>query len=185
MKISWVLANSTSFDPEVDLDQLKNIGSFWGGWRTWRGCHTDNVICNETKKAAELVRRAFHAVCNLYVPRSVYDSLERPAGVKVFEGEFDHDVDDHDNIVAMHLAATVSDIVLLYGFDFTEQPKNSDKLAEHKSHNYRGLTKQVILDNPTIQWVAVDHSGDFRKDLLTVANLSKDSMQSVIELLGH
>jgi hypothetical protein len=135
-------------------------------------------------KAQELIKRAFHAVCNFYVPNSIYTSLDRPAGVKIYAGDFTHDVERHEEIVAMHLTAGISEIVLMLGFDFSEQDKNLDKLVEHRNTNYRNLTKQAMIDNPNTQWVIVNHPGEFRKDLQTVANLSQDSLENVIGMLS-
>jgi hypothetical protein len=185
MKISWILSNSLVLDPTVDIDQLKNIGAFWGSWRTWRSCQTDNVICHDMAKANELIKRAFHAVCNFYIPNSIYASLDRPTGVKLYEGDFIHDVDRHEEIVAMHLVASASEIVLMMGFDFSEPVKNLDKLVEHRETNYRNLTKQAMIDNPNTQWVMVDHPAEFRKDLQKVANLSRDSLENVIGMLAN
>jgi hypothetical protein len=124
-------------------------------------------------------------VCNFYVPNSIYVDLKRPQGVKLYEGTFVHDVNNQEEIVSLHLTAGLSDIVLLLGFDFSEQPKLSDKLEEHRAHNYRSLVKQAIKDNPTVQWVAVDHQLDFRKDLLELENLTKDTMDNVIGMLAN
>jgi hypothetical protein len=180
MKISWVLSDRVELDPTVDIDKLKNIGAFWGSWRTWRAYQTDNVLCNDLAKADELLKRAFHSICNLYIPNTNYATLNRPAGVKLYEGEFVHDVEHREEIVALHLAASTSDIVLLLGFDFSEQPKHADRLLEHRAHNYRGLIRQTIVDNSHVQWVVIDHPADFRKDLRELNNLTKDSLSNVL-----
>lgn len=180
MNISWVLSNQTQIDPTVDIKNLKQLGSFWGGWPTWRGCQTDNVICHNSVKASELVQREFYKICNLYISNSVYLMLNRPAGVKIYEGDFVHDVDNHEDIVAMHLAAGSSDIVLLLGFDFGDQPNLEDRLAQHRRYNYQGLTKQVMIDHPDTQWVVVDHSKDLRKDLQSLPNLQRDSLTNIL-----
>ena len=184
MNINWVLSNSTDLDPTVNVTQMKDCGSFWGGWRTWRSCATDNVICHEVAKANELIKRAFHTECNFYIPRSNYDILNKPVGVKIYEGEFIHDVDNQEEIIAMHLSASTSDIVLLLGFNFSATDKNTDRLAEHRAHNYRNLTRQVIVDNPTVQWVAINHPGEFRTDLQDLENLSQDSLDNVLNMLA-
>lgn len=185
MKISWIISDQLSLDPTVDLARIKEIGPIWGSWRTWRACQTDNVICNDVQKATELVKRAFHSVCNFYIPSSAYAVLERPPGVKIYEGEFKHDVDNQEEIVAMHLAAMDSEIVLLLGFDFGAREPLSDKLQEHRARNYEGLTRQVMVANPLIQWVAVDHPAAFRKDLAKVENLTQDSLDNVIGMLSN
>ena len=120
MNISWVLADSFTLDPLADVQQMKNIGSFWGSWKTWRGCSTDNVICHDLAKSRELLKRNFHQLCNFYIPNSQYQFLGRPEGVKLFEGEIKHDVDNVDDLVSLNLAVTVSDVVILAGFNLTE-----------------------------------------------------------------
>jgi hypothetical protein len=185
MNINWVISDQAELDPTVPISQLKNIGSIWGSWKTWRSCQTDNVICHDMSKANELIKRAFHAVCNFYISNENYKLLDSPSGVRIYEGNFQHDVDFQDEIIAMHLAASVSDIVLLIGFDFTESTTNPDKLLEHRAHNYRSLTKQVIKSNPNVQWVVVDHPSPFRKDLLELENLTKDSLNSVLGMLSN
>lgn len=185
MKISWVVSDTVVLDPTADLASMKEIGPIWGSWRTWRALQSDNVICNDIKKGQELVKRAFHSVCNFYIPSSLYVTLERPSGVKIYEGEFRHDVDHQDEIVAMHLAAMDSQIVLLLGFDFSQQEPLADKLSEHRAKNYQGLTKQAILDNDLVQWVVVDHVGPLRKDLQNIQNLTQDSLDNVIGMLAN
>ena len=130
MNINWILANDYVPDPTIDLGQLKTCGAFWGGWQTWRACGTDTVICHDMGKASDLIKRAFHAVCNFYIPNSIYTSLDRPAGVRLYEGNFVHDLDNHEEIVAMHLVASASDIVLMLGYNFIEPAKKTTLPAE-------------------------------------------------------
>ena len=185
MNISWVLANSYVPDPTINLDQLKSCGAFWGGWQTWRACGTDNVICHDHAKASDLIKRAFHAVCNLYIPHSAYVMLDRPQGVRLYEGDFVHDLDNHEEIVALHLTAGISDIVLLLGFDLTEAELPVDRLQRHRALNYRNLARQAIKDNPNTQWVLVDHPGPIGKDFGELDNLTTDTLSNVIGMLAH
>jgi len=85
--------------------------------------------------------------------------------------------------VALHLAAGVSDIVLLLGFDWAEHPKLEDRLQEHRAHVYRTLVNGVVRNNPAVQFVAVDHPEEFRKDLAQFENLTRDSMVTALSLL--
>ena len=174
MNISWVLADAAVLDPTQELEPLKQAGAFWGSWRTWRAWQTDNVICHDQARADELLKRAFQAACNFYIPNSVYVAMGQPKGVQVYEGDFVHEVVRREEIVAMHLAASTSDIVLLVGFDFTEQ---------HQEHHYRGLTTQAIRDNVNVQWVLVDHPGQPYPNLANLPNLTQDTMSGVLKLL--
>jgi hypothetical protein len=180
MNINWVLANDYVPDPTIDLARLRAFGAFWGGWQTWRALGTDNVICYDTAKARELIQRAFHATCNFYVPNSAYAMLDRPQGVHLYEGEFVHDLDNHEEIVALHLVAGVSDIVLLLGFDLSEPAKLPDRLQEHRALNYRNLFRQAVMSNSSVQWVMIDHNKEFRKDLQDLENLTQDTLDNVI-----
>lgn len=184
MNISWVLADLAVLDPTQDLEPLKQIGAFWGSWRTWRAWQTDNVICHDQARADDLVKRDFQSSCNFYIPNSVYVLLNRPRGVQVYEGDFVHDVVGQEEIVALHLATTASDIVLLVGFDFAKKPKNSDRLQEHQAQHYRGLVAQVIQDNPGVQWVVIDHPEELHPALSDLSTLTQDTMVNVLRLMG-
>ena len=185
MNINWVLANNYVPDPTIDLALLRACGAFWGGWQTWRASGTDNVICHDTAKARELIQRAFHATCNFYVPNSAYAMLDRPQGVRLYEGEFVHDLDHHEEIVAMHLVASTSDIVLMLGYNFTEPVKSQDRLVEHRAHNYRSLCKQAIVMNPLVQWILVDHPGEIMKDWNGIDNLVCDTLSNCLDVVNQ
>lgn len=182
MNISWVLADSATADPAVDIAELKQLGAFWGSWRTWRAWQTDNVICHDQSKADELIKRNFQNNCNFYMPNSVYTSLNSPDNVRLYEGAFVHDVERQEEIVAVHLAATTSDIVLLFGFDLTELEPNPDRLLSHKAHHHRNHIRQAIKDFDQVQWVVVDHTGELDPNLVNLNNISTDSLQAVLAL---
>jgi hypothetical protein len=182
MNISWVLSDTVVIDPTIDVGSLKNIGALWGSWRTWRAYSTDNVICHDQSKAVELIKRNFQNYCNFYIPNSVYHSIDCPAGVKLYEGNFVHDVINQEEIVAVHLAATTSDIVLLLGFDLTELVPEPDRLKTHQAHHHRNLIRQAIKDYEHVQWVVVDHFGKLDPNLVNLPNISTDSLTTVLTL---
>ena len=184
-KISWVLSDSVDLDPTQNIDDLKNVGSLWGSWRTWRACQTDNVLCHDQIKAAELLQRNFQNLCNFYLPDSVYVSLNRPEGVKVYAGEFVHDIVKQEEIVAMHLAATTSDIVILLGWDLRELGSDPDLLQANRKRHHRNLVRQAFITYDQIQWVIVNHVGPVDPNLLAEDNVLTDSLQSVLDLANH
>lgn len=179
-----MLSNNFALDPTVDLHTLKEIGSFWGGWSTWRSCSTDNVICHDAGKANELIKRNFQNLCNFYVAEDNYQFLGNPSNVKLYGGKFQHDLDNQEDIVAVNLVANSHDIVLLLGFDFSEISAQLEKLEKHKKLNYQNLFKQAILDNSTIQWVLIDHTNELAKSLQNIENLTTESLENVIGMLG-
>lgn len=182
MKISWVIAADYRMDPTVDINQLKSVGPIWGSWQTWRACSTDNVVCHDQKKCRELLDRAFQAVCNFYAPKSLYETLARPVGVRLYDGEFEHELDNIEDVIAMHLAASDSDIVLLLGFDLLMPQNVTDRFAQHKLVNRHGLIRGAISGMPNTQWVAVD-TQSLDKSYQTVPNLTCDSLENVLKLL--
>lgn len=180
MKLSWVVANNAVIDPTVDIESLKNIGPFWGGWRTWRSYQTDNVVCHVDSEAKNLINRQFHTKCNLHVSAPLWPDLGRPAGVKLYQGEFHEMVDQPDDIVSMHLAAAHSDIVLLVGFDFSIKDLDHDRLARHKWHNYKQYVIHILKANANTQWVVLDQGPNVEKELKSLPNLLFDTMNSVL-----
>ena len=183
MNINWVFADSTVLDPMADITTMKEIGPMWGSWRTWRGCQSDNVICHNLQKSQDLIKRDFQNICNFFIPNEQFVLLGRPENVKLYEGKFVEESDQSDEIVAMHLVAGISDIVLLVGFNWTEQIKTGDKLVDHQRHVYRTLVKLAIENNPNVQWVLVDHPDPVMKILENLENLSVDTMDNVLSLL--
>jgi hypothetical protein len=184
MNVSWILQENLFLDPVIDVKSLRDIGSFWGSWRTWRAYGTDNVICHDLGHAENLINRNFQNICNFYISDENFATLGAPTGAKRYQGNFIHDVNNREDIIAMHFAASQSEIVLMLGFDWSEPTKLQDKLLEHRAHNYRSLTKQVIIDNPQVQWLLIDHPSPVRKDLQKVENLSTDTLKNVLELLS-
>jgi len=183
MRINWVVADSTVFPPDVDVNALKDIAAIWGSWRTWRGCSTDNVVCDDAGQARELLKRKMNELCNMYVPSSIYAELDRPKGVRLYEGQFTFEIDNKDELISIQLVAGQSDVVLLVGFDWTEKPKSTDRLIAHRATNYQRFVKDAISSNPDVQWVLVDHTGEVQPELANFENLTKDTLENVIELL--
>jgi hypothetical protein len=176
MNINWVLADDIILDPTVQIQRLKDIGSLWGSWRTWRACSTDNVVCHQAAKAQELIDKNFHTFCNFYIPNSLYIILDAPPAVQVYEGNFVHKIDRQDELVAMHLAANSSDIVLLLGFDWS--------MADPSLVDYQGLVEATIVNYPNTQWVVVDQPGSLRPELSKLDNLTTDTMANVLKLMA-
>jgi hypothetical protein len=183
MRINWVVADSTVLPPDVDVSALKDIAAIWGGWRTWRGCSTDNVICNDVTKAYELLKRKLNEQCNMYIPSSMYTQLDRPKNVQLYQGQFTFEIDNKDELISIQLVSGQSDIVLLLGFDWTEKSSSSDPLTEHRAKNYRRFVKDTIESNPTVQWVLIDHPDAVAPELAVFENLTQDSLENVTELL--
>lgn len=184
MNINLVLANGIDLDPGVDIARLKNIGSFWGSWRTWRGYQTDNVICHSGAKAADLINQGFNRACNFYIPNSVFVALDAPDQVLSYGGDFSHEVVEQDEIVAMHLAASASDLVLLLGFDWSEHPRSSDPDQVLRRHNYINLVRAVVAQNARVQWVLCDHSQALAPELVDLKNLTQDTLTTVFAMLA-
>jgi hypothetical protein len=178
MNINWVLADDIILDPTVQIQRLKDIGSLWGSWRTWRACSTDNVVCHQAAKAQELIDKNFHTFCNFYIPNSLYIILDTPPAVQVYEGNFVHKIDRQDELVAMHLAANSSDIVLLLGFDWST-PNSDPSMID-----YQGLVEATIVNYPNTQWVVVDQPGNLRPELSKLDNLTTDTMVNVLKLMA-
>jgi hypothetical protein len=182
MNISWVLADSVVLDPTQSINDLKRLGALWGSWRTWRAYQTDNVICHDQAKAAELIKRNFQTHCNLYIPNSVYTNLDRPDGVRLYEGEFVHDVDRQEEIVAIHLAATTSDIVLILGWDLAQLTPDADRFKTVQAQHHRNLLRQALQDYDQVQWVIVDHLEPVDPNLTNLGNVGMDTMAAVLAL---
>lgn len=183
MQVKWIFQNDYKIDPVLDLDAMKSAGPFWGSWKTWRSCGTDNVICHDFVKARELINRNFQSQCNFYVPAKHYQALDRPAQVKLYDGDFDRDLDDIEDVIACHLASAQSEIILLIGFDFSESPLISDRLQNHKYQNRLNLLQSIMKSQSQVQWVIVDHFKPLETRFQNSPNITCDTMANVLQLL--
>jgi len=179
MRINWVLSSDAIIDVTLDIEVLKKFGTFWGSWETLRSCGTDNIVCHDESKAVELLSKKFNQVCNFYCPKTVGDKTDIVGNVFFYDGNFSHQVDRPDEIVTLHLVSSLSDIVLLYGFDWS-----NDGYLDYRGLCYRNLVKEVIRSNVDVQWVVVD-GGELFEELVGLDNLSVDTMDNVISLISQ
>ena len=183
MKTCWVLSQDIG-SGAVDPVALSNVAETWSTVDCWREYQTDNVVCHDLKQAINLVRRAFHAVTTLYVPREHFNELGRPIGVKLYEGEFkDNAVDNKEDIVMLNLVSPVNDIVLLYGFDLSPVGKSIDPLEQRFKKAYRHNVATIIKSNPDVQYVLVDYELELADNIKGLDNLTIDSLDAVLDLL--
>ena len=180
MEVSWVLSADYA-DPIVKSETIKNIGSTWGSWKTWRSWSTDNVLCADDKKAQDLIKRAFHSVCNFYIPKESYTLLNRPAGVKVFDGNFPDDFPKQEDVIAMHLCSS-SELVLCLGFDLQEIT-TTDPKSKFLSKSYQAAVRSLIKNNTNTQFVFIDHPRELDKSFENLENISCDTYENVLQLL--
>ena len=185
MNIGWVASSTYAWPGSVSLDRVKAIGPVWSSWKAWRSCHSDNVICDDLGHAKTLLKRAFQSVCNFYLPRRLYQDLNRPQSVRWYDGDFKQQTNHIEDVIALHLSAQHNDIILLVGFDFSTCWSDGDPLQDHRSRNQLGLYRQIMIDNPELQWVVLDHDADLDKAFGSIDNLTKDSLQNVFNLLDN
>ncbi len=181
MRVCWVISEQFA-STHITSDQLKEIAPSWGSWRTWKAWNTDNVICHDLSSAQDLIKRAFHSVCNFYTANKNFSALNRPPRVNLYEGDFPGALDRPEEIIAMHLVAEQNDLVLLLGFDLSEKIFD-DKYENHKRLNYINAFRATLNTYPETQWVLIDHADPVTKKI-TLPNLTVDSFDSVISMLG-
>ena len=131
-----------------------------------------------------MIGKQFGTICNFYVSNTVHQELNQPKRVRTYGGDFSHEVQEQDEIVAMHLAAAASDIVLLLGFDWTAKPLPEDTDKRLLRHNYINLVREAIAGNAQTQWVVIDHAGAIMPELAQLSNLTQDTMANVFGMLG-
>jgi hypothetical protein len=185
MRINSVYASSYTPGATLSPTKIKDIGPTWGSWKTWQSCDTDNVVCHDLARARALLKRALQSVCNFYVPEILYQDLDRPMGVRWYQGDFRENCHDIEDIIAMHLSSAQSDLVLLLGFDLTIPGMIEDRLEQHRVRNRMGLLRSCIQNNSSVQWVLVDHPATPDKAFAALPNLTCDSASNVLQLLGQ
>ena len=110
--------------------------------------------------------------------------MQRPSGVKLYQGDFLQEAVDLEDVICMHLVADQSDIVLMFGFDLSNPGVIDDRLELHRMTNRLGLIRQSMVAAPDVQWILVDHAQVPDSAFGTLANLACDNISNVLQLLG-
>jgi hypothetical protein len=184
MNVNWVFASAWQPAPDLDIENLYNTGPSWGSWKTWRLCRTHNVICHDLAQARSLVERQFQTKCNLYVPQAHYNLLQRPANVKLYQGDYQQVVNDIEDIVALHLATVNADIVLITGFDVGPRTEFDNAADKSKWKNQTGLVFGAIKSAANVQFVLVDHPAELHSNFSQLSNITCDKLKNVLNLLN-
>jgi len=177
MKISVVVANRAVIDPTINPENFSQIGDTWAGWQQWHQCHQKNVICHDTNTAKRMIDLGFHRACKFWIPESVFAIANRPDTVGFYAGDFVHEVQDQEEIVALHIASSSSDIVVMIGFDW-EPLHTVDPILLHQRANRDGLIAQVVNDTPTTQWVITDDVPDCLKER---PNVMQENVKNLLQ----
>lgn len=177
MRISILFANNARIDPLIDIESLRETGLTWGVWSQWHQCYPHRVLCHDATVAQRLIAGRFNNRCDLYIPETVFRALRSPPGVKSYGGEFLHEIPNPEEIVAMHLAAVESDIVVLVGYDWT-LPDTSDSVQTYIAENRLSVIQEAIDLTPDVQWIIAD--ADVPEMLKQFENVDHDTLENII-----
>jgi len=184
MKVCWVISEDIPAG-FLDLQVIKDTAISWGSWKTWKEYKTDNCVCSDSSESHNLIQRAFHAVCTLYIMQEHYATVGRPAGVKLFNGQFNNSsISNKDDIVALNLAVPQSDIILLSGFNFSPLIETDNEKDRPAREEYYFNVRELIKANADTQFVLVDYTHELASWAWDLDNLTLDSIDSVKNLLG-
>lgn len=183
MRITWVISEEIHANA-LDMNIVKAVAPSWGSWKVWKHYRIDNTVCIDVDQADNLIKRALHAVTNLYVPQSAYVDLGSPIGVRLFDGSFTNDnITNGDDIVALNLATPNTDLVLMSGFNFQPLLNTDTEILRLAREQYYFNVRAIMHHNRDVQFVLVDYNYEQASWLKQVDNLTIDSMNSVKNLL--
>lgn len=183
MRIGTVFAAGFKPQNAETIQDFGTIGTTWGSWKTWRDCATQNVICHDITKAQELCQKAMHAVCKLHVPESFFATLGRPTGLVLYQGQFQNQIQDIEDIISMNLAQAQADVILLLGYQLGNPGVVPDKAQATRIKHRLGLIRSCLSRNSQTQWVIIDHEGDPDQAFTDLPNVTCDSYANVLNLL--
>lgn len=184
MKVAWILSEDI---PKGLLDPItvKNIAASWGSWKTWKEFRTDNCVCHNTTEANNLIKRALHTLCNLFIMQSSYTRVGSPIGVNLFNGEFKSEtIANRDDLIALNLVIPQADIVLMSGFNFSPLLNTDDEDIRKAREEYYFNVRELIKTNDTTQFVLVDYMHEMASWVGELDNVNLDTVGSVKSLLG-
>jgi hypothetical protein len=184
LRICWIISQdipNNLIDPVV----IKDTGTSWGSWLTHSIYSPDNCICSNTTEAKALIQHSIQDVCTLYIMKESYSHLGKPAGVKLFNGQFKNNlISNKDDIIALNLAVPEADLVLLAGFNFGPLLNTDEKGPREARLEYYFNVREIIQGHPQTQFVLVEYTGGLASWAQELDNLTEDTVESVKNLLG-
>lgn len=177
MKISIVFANQTWVSPLIDLGKLRHVGMIWAAWNQWHQLFPHHTVCHDMTRAKELIAGGFHRRTELFIPETAFNALNKPKGVKMYGGEFLHEISRPEELIAMFLASATSDIVVLVGYDWTV-PTPNDTLEAFAVENRMRVIQDAIRGAPNVQWIVVGES--VPEQLKEFENVDHDTLENII-----
>jgi hypothetical protein len=143
------------------------VAPLWASWRLWRSYQIDNCVCGDTDEAEFCLKYQYNHYCNLYVPNSIEKSYSR---VIKYASHTVLKFSNVNDIIAMFLAGSQSDFILLLGF----QNINWD-------NDYGQAFRAAVNNLPQTQWVNV--SWDGAENSLDLPNYTCDKFDNVVKSL--
>lgn len=183
MRFNWVLASQYTHCDDIDWQRIQNCAPTWAALDSKRKLSAQNSVCSSgTACLAALESAAFNST-NLYVPHDFWQQQGRPGNVRAFQGTPYPNIAGVDDIIALHLAAAHSDIVLMLGFDFCLNTGPVDRRTAKSLQEYHGLLRSLIVNTPETQFVAIDQGQQLASPYQNIANLTCDTLQAVLTLM--
>lgn len=185
MKIAWLISQQIGETTKLDMDALKQHTPTWGSCHIWGRFKVDNIVCNNINTTRALVDRNIQKETNLFVPQKHITQLGNPPNLKGFQGEFkDTNINNKDDIIGLNIVSNMYDVILLVGFKFAKS-KSTNKLEQHKQFAYIHNVHTIIKENPDKQFVLVNQKGKLSADFEALENLTRDSLNNVLELISE
>jgi hypothetical protein len=182
VRFNWVLSQAFSACEDQDWQRIQNCAPTWSGAGP-RQITAQNSICSNAAACLQLLKSAAYQRTNLYVPHDFWLEHGQPTVVRVFQATPYPNITDVDDIIALHLAAAHSDIVLMLGFDLCLNTGPIDGKTAKIMQDYHGLLRSLIVNTPETQFVAIDQPQILSASYQGIANLTCDTLQAVLTLM--
>lgn len=182
MRFNWVLARGFATCDKHDWQRIQNSAPTWASTSP-RKITAQNSICSNAAECLQLLKSAAYQRTNLYVPHDFWQEHGQPTVVRVFQATPYPNITDVDDIIALHLAAANSDIVLMLGFDLVLNTGPMDAKTAKILQDYHGLLRSLIVNTPETQFVAINQAQMLSPAYQGITNLTCDTLQAVLTLM--
>ena len=169
MRSSLVISEDVTGEIVHDINAL---GDTWGSCRVLADYKLSNCICTDISIAKQLITNKVHQKSTLYIKQEHYQAVGSPVGVKLINSETNNLI-NIDDIIALNLVRD-SEIVLLLGFDFTEDSERDE---------YYFNVQEIIKSEPETQFVFVEYNNELPTWLMKFDNVTQDTVENVRSLL--
>jgi len=181
MRVNWILGIDAPVLDSATVEGMKDVAPIWSGTSRMQPGVADNLVCHDLIRGELMLRKRYDMIYNLYVTHRL-QNLGIDSQASYYQGQFDGAITAIEDIICLHLVASISDLVILVGFDLETQAAAPESEAKR---NRLGMIRQLMTNDQDLQWILVQDASGLDPAFGDLPNVSCDALENVLHYFSQ